>query len=292
MRRWCRASKRYDCHRVRICDSHTSCRVTLLLRYLRFLDDQSSFWDNFEKLHAQEVVKHAHANGSLSTRPGLVYVLLSYFHLFTDLDALHLLAESPPKAVFHSWPVSHVSPGVGVLMMHEKEALRSWARAQAAICVSKPMSADLITPTHRKLLVTVAFGPPGRLTNDQLHSKECKHLILPHFKTFPFTSDLVCLWRTFYTTLLWLPEECTAKRSSKSEDIRRLIYSHLSDDGPRKLRSFSLHMSYSFGSHQILVPSLSVSWCCCRGLVKSAGRVPTPNIHCRFSISSKTTLPS
>ncbi|KAH8828383.1 helicase Sen1 [Flagelloscypha sp. PMI_526] len=113
-------------------------------------------------------------------------------------------------------------------MMHENLSLRLWARNQCTHITRLPIPTSAITKIHRDLLLTVAFGPPGRLDDDKASSQK---RVLPFFSTFPFCHDPLVLWQVFQVTLRFLPSECIVRRTEKGEDVRTIVYQHLSDDG-------------------------------------------------------------
>ena len=168
--------------------------------------------------------------------------MLSNLKILQDARVLNVLQECVPTRAFSEWPDDIPPVGLLLLLMHTEEKVRDWARVQLATYKDAPMKSEEFLPMYIEALekATKIIG----LFDAQLLKVDRSS---DTFKDpFPFSRDPSQLWLGYSSFLRFVPPERLRSSEMFRLDVRRIVISHLSDPGIRKLSFASvMHVSGS-----------------------------------------------
>ncbi|TFY66727.1 hypothetical protein EVG20_g4365 [Dentipellis fragilis] len=170
--------------------------------------------------------------------PAVVYHLVANIHVLRNSGIQSILQAYPPSNAISAWPSEPVPPGIFLLLLHQDQAIRQWARLHVARCRTAPMAMEKFVDTYPLVsdtmmhVVSLAGGNPttsgGPTTAFPV-------------QTFAFSQEPAVLWSGFVTALRMFPTEMLKPRQGTGFNLTHFVIGHLHDTGPQWmdiLRSF------------------------------------------------------
>ncbi|TDL22217.1 hypothetical protein BD410DRAFT_898486 [Rickenella mellea] len=194
------------------------------------------FWAEFDKWLAKSTREAlakagvtAESRKSLADAPAaIVYLMVSTLPALEDSNMVNLIeTHCPPSRIFE-WPVDPPPPGIILLLMHDSQHVRHWAKSQMTPC--KPMTKDQFSKSYElsldAIIASIASNDrsffPGALVD---RSKAAP--VISFVSANPDT-----IWSGMATLFRILPPECLVNSSIpfKQMDLRRMVLGHLHDN--------------------------------------------------------------
>ncbi|KAA1469989.1 hypothetical protein DENSPDRAFT_797113 [Dentipellis sp. KUC8613] len=170
--------------------------------------------------------------------PAVVFHIVANVHVLKNSGIQSILQAYTPSTAISAWPSEPVPPGILLLLLHQDQRIRQWARLHVARCRTAPMAMEKFVDTYPLVsdimmhVVSQAGGNPatsgGPPTTFPL-------------QTFAFSQKPAVLWSGFVTAFRMFPTEMLKPRQGTGFNLAHFVVGHLHDTGPQWmdiLRSF------------------------------------------------------
>lgn len=192
-----------------------------------------AFYDSFNAWEAQSALSALKSAGIPSVDgtpttlahapPAVSYHLVVNVRILQNVDVVNAIrAHVPPEPVI-GWPTDPPAAGLLILMMDDDLSVRRWAKSQAMKCTVVPVANDVFIGPHLDAFKAIAhaLASTGATTNQ------------PSVAFPSISTDPTVLWSGLVAVLRLVPDERLTSSAHFNVDVRRIVTSHLHDNGPR-----------------------------------------------------------